>query len=136
VTVDAPVEEVWAVLTALESWPSWNPGVGSMEVRGSLAAGTEFRWVAGGMRIHSRIETIEAPRRIVWSGRTMGIRAVHLWELAPAGTATRVHTEEAFLGLIVRLFAGRMKRELEAALAQGLDALKTEAERRRVGART
>ena len=132
--VDAPIDEVWAVLTDLAKWPQWNESVTGMEVHGPLAAGTEFRWVAGGMKIRSRIEEVEAPNRIVWSGTTMAIRAVHIWELAPADSMTRVRTEESFQGLIVRLFARRMRRELDRALEQGIGALKNEAEMRHGGA--
>ena len=129
--VAAPVDVVWGVLTGLEDWPKWNVSVSRMDCRGPVVVGTEFHWLAGGVAIHSRIEELDAPRRVVWTGRTMGIRAVHAWELTPAGGGTNVRTEEAFEGLIVRLFAGRMRRELDRALAQGLDALKREAERRR-----
>lgn len=101
-----------------------------MNIRDPVAAGTEFFWVAGGMKIKSRIEAVDAPYRIAWSGNTMGIKAMHLWELEPSGTMTKVHTEESFQGLIVRLFAKRMKEALNSALAQGLDALKNEAEKR------
>jgi len=60
----------------------------------------------------------------------MGIKAVHVWELSPAGDLTKVRTEESFQGLIVRLFAKRMNSELVKALRQGVEALKIEAEKR------
>jgi hypothetical protein len=63
----------------------------------------------------------------------MGIKAIHVWELSLLGDSTRVHTEESFQGLIVRLFAKRMKSELTNALKQGLSALKNETERRHSG---
>jgi len=129
-TISATVQEVWAVLSDLEKWPEWNGSVSAMEVFGPLLPNTEFHWVAGGMRIKSRIEEVEAPNRIAWSGRTMGIKAVHVWELSPAGDLTKVRTEESFQGLIVRLFAKRMNSELVKALRQGVEALKIEAEKR------
>lgn len=128
--VSASIEVVWRALSELEKWPQWNESVTQMRVRGPLEVGTEFHWVAGGIEIRSRIEDVEAPNRIAWSGTTMGIRAVHLWELSSSGIMTKVRTEEAFQGLVVRLFAKRMERELKNALAQGLAALKREAESR------
>jgi len=129
-TVKASVQDVWDVLSNLEKWPEWNESVSSMTVHGPLSPNTEFHWVAGGMKIRSRFEEVEAPNRIAWSGRTMGIRAIHVWELSSEGDCTRVHTEESFQGLIVRMFARRMKGELTKALRQGLSALKNETERR------
>ena len=134
--VNASVQEVWNVLSELEKWPEWNESVTSMKVKGPLAVGTEFIWVAGGMKIKSRIEEVEAPHRIAWSGVTMGIRAMHLWKFTSAETMTKVHTEESFQGFIVRLFAKRMNRELKNALTQGLAALKKEAEKRRITTQT
>lgn len=128
--VNAPIETVWRVLSDFEKWPAWNESVSEMKLLGPVEENTEFHWIAGGMKIKSRIESVEIPKRIVWSGKTMGIRAIHAWELSEVGTSTKVHTEESFQGLIVRLFSGRMKKELIQALKQGLGALKKEAERR------
>jgi hypothetical protein len=127
--VHASPEDVWTVLSDLEKWPQWNESVKTMEVRGPVAPGTEFRWVAGRTKITSRLEEVDPPHRIVWSGTTMGIRAVHIWELTADDTSTKVSTQESFQGLIVRLFARRMGRSLERALAQSVEALKREVER-------
>jgi len=79
--IKAPIQIVWQVLTDLEKWPEWNESVQEMHLQGEVAIGTEFRWKTGGMRIRSRIEEITSPVSIVWSGRTMGIRAIHVWAL-------------------------------------------------------
>jgi hypothetical protein len=129
-TISATVQEVWDVLSDLEKWPEWNGSVSTMKIFGPVLPNTEFHWVAGGIKIKSRIEEVQAPNRIAWSGRTMGIKAVHVWELSSVGDLAKVRTEESFQGLIVRLFARRMNNELAKALRQGLGALKSEAERR------
>ena len=53
--------------------------VASADLRGPLAPGTEFRWKSGGSSIVSILQEIEPKRRIAWTGRTLGIRAVHVW---------------------------------------------------------
>jgi len=50
--------------------------------------------VAGGAKIKSRIEKLNSPNRIVWSGTSMGIKAVHVWELHPENGGTSVRTED------------------------------------------
>ncbi|MCB1163696.1 SRPBCC family protein, partial [bacterium] len=37
IAIPLPPREVWAVLTDLDSWPRWNPGVTRMERRGPVA---------------------------------------------------------------------------------------------------
>lgn len=134
--VDAPPPLVWTVQAGLASWPEWNPDVASVDLRGPLAPGTEFRWKAGGTPISSTLREVEANRRIGWTGHApLGIRAAHTWSFEPEGAGTRVRTEESFDGLLARLFAGPMQRMLAGSLEKGVAALKAEAERRaRAGA--
>jgi uncharacterized membrane protein len=79
--IDAPVETVWDVLTAVESWPAWNPDIKSVSLEGELAEGASFRWKAGPGTITSTIREIDAPRRIAWTGKTFGINATHVYRL-------------------------------------------------------
>lgn len=37
-------------------------------------------------------------RRIVWTGPTQSILAVHVWEFTPTATGVHVHTEESWNG--------------------------------------
>ena len=76
--IDAAPETVWEVLTAVESWPAWNPDVKSVSVEGDIAEGKSFRWKAGPGTITSTIQQIDAPRRIAWTGKTFGIDATHV----------------------------------------------------------
>ncbi|HNW61243.1 MAG TPA: SRPBCC family protein [bacterium] len=128
--INAPIQLVWSILTDLEKWPEWNDSVKTMDLQGKVAAGTEFRWTAGGLKIRSRIEQVDAPKRIVWSGRTIGIRAMHSWTFTEEKEGTKVRTEESFEGWMVKLLARPMNRSLSDALEQGLAALKKEAEKR------
>lgn len=128
--VNAPVETVWAVLSDFERWPDWNEAVAGMRLGGPVEAGTTFVWRAGGTKIASRLEEVVPPARLAWTGKTMGIRAVHVWRLTPQGEGTHVRTEESFDGLIVRLLPGLMRKMLIRALEQGVQALKAAAEAR------
>lgn len=69
------------------------------------------------------------PGVIAWTGRTMGIDAVHVWRLESKGAETAVTTEESFQGLLVRLFPGAFHRMLSGALDTVLRDLKAAAER-------
>ena len=128
--IEAPIASVWSILSDLENWPSWNKGVSKIRVNGPVKPGTSFAWVGGGSKIVSRLEEVDPPNRIAWSGKTLGIRAMHVWELSQKGEGTQVHTEESFEGLVARLFRRVAKRTLAKALDQGISSLKAEAESR------
>jgi carbon monoxide dehydrogenase subunit G len=131
--VRAPAELVWQILADIAQWPRWNPAVQRVAVQGPLRPGAVFRWKSGGMNIVSRVHEVSHGTRLAWSGRTLGIRALHVWTFEQTGEGTLVKTEESFGGLVARLFAKWLQPLLERALRQGLDALKTEAERRSGG---
>lgn len=127
--IDAPIERVWEVLTAVERWPDWNPEVKSVSIVPPLAAGSTFSWKAGPGTISSRIEHFDRPRSVAWSGRTLGIRAVHVWRLEGRDGRTLVRTEESYEGLVARVLRRPLQKMLDAALADGARFLKAEAEK-------
>ncbi len=127
IQITAPAEVVWKVLTDFEQWPAWNKVVTKMRVDGPLAPGTEFHWKAG-VNIASRIQELVPPNRISWTGRTLGIKALHVWSLRAGQGGVLVRTEESFDGLPARIFASRMRRLLRKSLEEGLAYLKHECE--------
>jgi hypothetical protein len=127
--VDAPLDVVWSVLTNIKEWSRWNPEVEYVDMEGPLKPGTEFRWKAGGALIVSELQEVEPKRRIVWTGKILGIRAVHVWTFAEQTDGVLVHTVETFDGLLARLFAKSMRRMLASTLSKSMEALKAECER-------
>jgi uncharacterized protein YndB with AHSA1/START domain len=130
VEVAAPPELVWAVLTDIDGWPSWNPEVKSASLEGPVAKGMRFRWKSGPGTITSTLQTVEPPHLIAWTGKTLGINAAHVYRLEPRGDSTIVRSEESWDGLLVRLLRRPMTKTLQKAIESGLEHLKTEAERR------
>jgi uncharacterized protein YndB with AHSA1/START domain len=130
IEITAAPETVWQVLTAIDQWPSWNPQVKSASLQGDLQEGAEFRWKAGPGTIVSRLADVQAPHRIAWTGKSMGLKAIHVHTLEERNGGTLVKTEESYDGLVARLFRGRLRKMLDGALRDGLQHLKTEAERR------
>jgi carbon monoxide dehydrogenase subunit G len=130
IEVAATPEAAWAVLTEIEDWPRWNPAVESVTFEGPLDEGAEFRWRAGPGTIRSTISDIDAPRRIAWTGTSLGIKAIHVHTLDRRNGGTLVRTEESYDGLLAHLFRGRLHRMLDDALRSELQRLKVETERR------
>jgi hypothetical protein len=129
IEIAATPEGVWRVLTAFERWPAWNHDVKSISFQGGVTNGSVFRWKAGPGTITSTIQRVEPPRVIAWTGRTLGIKAIHFWWLEPRNGNTFVRTEESYEGLMARALRGPVQKALDDGLANGLRSLKAEAER-------
>jgi carbon monoxide dehydrogenase subunit G len=129
IEIDAPIDHVWGVLTAIERWPTWNPDVKSVSIDDPVAEGVTFRWKAGPGTITSRVEHFERPRLVAWSGRTLGIRAIHVWRLETRNGKTVARTEESYDGLVARVLRRSLQKTLDTALTDGAGYLKAEAEK-------
>ena len=130
IEVAASPEIVWAVLTDIGHWPSWNPEVKQASLSGPFAPGVQFRWKAGPGTITSTIQVVEPLRRIAWTGNWFGVKAIHVHTFEPRDGGTLVTSEESYDGVVARLLRGRLQKVLDGALDSGLQHLKAEAERR------
>lgn len=128
--IEAKPEEIWRILTDVNRWPTWNPLVSSAKLSAAFGPGVSFPWKSGGITIVSTPVEVVPPRRIVWTGRAIGTRAIHVWELEPlSARSTQVTTAESFDGWLVRLMKGAMQQKLDSALQSWLEHLKIEAEK-------
>lgn len=128
IQIAAPIALVWARLTELAQWPAWNSDISRVQVAGPLAPGTRFTWRTGGATIQSELHTVLLGQAFGWSGRTMGLYAVHNWTLSEADGVVTVSVEESMSGLLARLFKGAFNRSLAKGMAHWLAALKGAAE--------
>ena len=128
--IDAPLGQAWSILTNISEWSRWNPGVKRVVVGGPIEVGTEFGWRAGRIPIAARLITVEPERRIAWTGRTLGLDAVHVWGFQARDDGIMVHTEESLDGMLARWFQGRLREMLQRNLAESLRLLRSECKRR------
>jgi hypothetical protein len=131
IQIDAPRDLVWDVLVGFGEWPSWQAGVSAVFIAEPAAPGVKFKWKTGSGTIRSTIDEVDAPSRISWQGRTLGIKADHAWQLDDVdGGGTRVSTQEGWRGFTVRILRRTLQSTLQQATDDGLVELKAEAERR------
>ncbi len=126
--IAAPPDRVWRILSAIADWPSWNQDIRFARVDGPVAAGTRFRWKSGPLAITSTVEDVVSAHRIGWTGRTIGLRARHVWTLTDDGGGTRVRTDESLTGVLPRLFAGPIRKSVQQSLDKWLAMLQATAE--------
>jgi hypothetical protein len=128
--IDADPETVFAVISAIDEWPSWNPDVKSAVLEGPVEQGTVFRWKVGPSSLTSTLEVVDPPNAIAWTGRTMGITAIHVFKFEARDGGTLASSEESWDGLIARLLKGWSRKTLEKGIEDFLSHLKAESERR------
>jgi hypothetical protein len=133
VEVAADPDTVWAVMADIVRWPSWNPDIKAATVQGPVQPGTSFSWKAGPGTIRSTFQVVQRPTELSWTGRTMGIGAIHVYQLRTSDQQpdhTTVRLEESWSGLLARLLRRPFTRTLQTAIDTGLARLKAEVERR------
>ena len=81
--------------------------------------------------MRSTIERAERHRRIAWTGKRFGIKAIYFCCLESQGEKTLVHIDASYEGLIARCFTARLKPCVEGALADALRHLNDKACARR-----
>lgn len=129
IEIAAPPERIWALLTEIERWPRWNAFVQAASLRGSLEAGSVFRWTSKGFSVTSTLREVIPNRRISWTGEAFGTKALHSWELDTTDHGVTLRTAEWFGGWLPKLMPRTMQRTLDETLPAWLEAIRKEAER-------
>ena len=94
----ADPEVVWEVLTAIEDLAQLESGRHVGVPGGRAGRGLRLRWKAGRATITSTLQRVERPRLIAWTGKTLGLRAIHVYRLEAHGAGTFVSTAESWEG--------------------------------------
>jgi hypothetical protein len=78
----------------------------------------------------STLEVVNPTSEIGWTGKAMGINAVHVFQLEGRNGGTLAKSQESFRGLIPSVLKSYSRKILQRGIDGILSALKTEAERR------
>jgi hypothetical protein len=136
ITIDAPPERVWRILTDFSAYPEWNPFIRRLE--GRPAVGERLRMnlkIPKGwpMRIRPKVLGFEPGASLRWRGR-LGVAGLfdgdHRFEVVPAGPrSTQFRQRETFSGALVPLLGAWVAAGALRGFAAMNDALKMRAER-------
>jgi uncharacterized protein YndB with AHSA1/START domain len=130
VQIEASPERVWGLLSRIDQWPQWNSLVQTAALGGPLHPGSVFEWKSKGLRIVSTLQEVVPNKRLAWTGKAFGTRAIHTWEIAEKDRGVVLRTAESFDGWLPRLLPKTMQRTLDETLPSWLQAIKAEAEAR------
>lgn len=122
--IQATPAAVWQRLAAIGSYSQWLPGADEVKLEGPVAPGSTFALKSGSLTWHATLRVVEPERRIEWTGTTLGMRAIHRWELQPQGEGTLAITEESLEGWLARVLKLRQPKFLDETLVVWLEGLK------------
>lgn len=121
ITIDAPAEQVWRVLTDVDAYPDWNPFI--PRITGALTPGSRIEVQlqppgGRGMTMRPSIRDVDTNRELRWLGH-LGIPGLfdgeHRFVIEPLGEErVRFVQEERFSGLLAPLvlrFVGEQTRQ-------------------------
>jgi len=107
IDIQAPVDEIWRILTDLPRWTEWNRTV--ERTVGNIDSGakvTVFVKQSPGRAFPLRVTELDAPRRMVWAGgMPFGLfTGTRVYELSAPAVATAVFSmREAYTGPLAGL---------------------------------
>lgn len=129
IVIKASPATVWNVLTNIDGWATWQTKISKPILNGPLQPGTTFDWKTDGSGIHSTIHTVDPHQHFGWTGKTMGIYAVHNWTLTEVPGGTQVLVDETMEGFLARLLKTWFNKNLSSDMEFWLEQLKTQSEK-------
>lgn len=124
ILIKASPTEVWTVLTDIDNWPKWLSMVTEAKLQGPLQANTTFKWKASSLTITSKLHTVQPNSAIGWTGKVLGIQAIHNWTFQQKNDYTEVMVTKSMEGFLASLFKKMMNKSIEKDMILSLELLK------------
>lgn len=135
IEIDAPLTKVWSILIDFESWKEWNPIVN--QAIGTAAPGAKLSITMRGKdgkdanKYMPIVTSIEEPTSFRWRAKMMAgflFTNDKVFELEEVGSGTRFVHIEAFSGILVPMFWGKLNQGVLPMLKSMNNALKIRVE--------
>lgn len=135
VTIDAPIEDAWALTIDVEAMPSMSETFSSVQRldAGPLKVGSRAMVEQPGLGKRTwTVTVLDPPHRFAWTTRLLGSRMTGIHELEPAGTGCRSRLAFEITGWTSALLGALAKKQIAKAIAIENAGLKRTAETRRL----
>lgn len=129
ITIKADSLRVWKVLTNIDNWPTWQTDISKSKLNGELKPEATFNWKSNGAKINSIIHIVKHNSKFGWTGKSLGIYAIHNWALSEVNGITTISVEESMEGFLASLFKKSFNQNLEKGMTKWLNLLKQECEK-------
>lgn len=103
IIVHAPVKMIWKILTDHKNWEKWNNQIKEVNFDGDLSETAKFTWHFDGTKYNSEIQSLEKHKLLSWTGKSMWLKRVVVWELDGNKESTIVKLKTSLEGLFAIL---------------------------------
>jgi len=124
--IDAPPDNIWAVMIDVERWSEWTPSVTRLEKldAGELHVGQRVRIEQPKLpKMTWEVTEVDPGRSFSWSTSRPGVTTVGTHEVAVDGSGSEIRLTIEYRGLlapVVHLLAGRRTHQYMEQEARGL----------------
>lgn len=132
ITIAAPAQSVWVVLTDLERWPDWTASMRSVRALSSGPTGTGSQFQVRQPRMPAAVwEVTEfTPHRsFTWGSRAPGVHVVARHDLSPTDSGTRADMTVDMTGPLAWLVAALAGQRIRGFVQMETDGLRHASER-------
>lgn len=129
ILINSKIEKVWTILTEIDNWSYWQKDISFSKLNGPLQINSTFTWKMGGTKIHSTLHTIDPLKAIGWTGKTMGLYAIHNWIISEIDDNIKVEVEESMEGFLASYLKFMFNPNLEKGMIKWLEFLKNQCEK-------
>ena len=137
IEIAAPISKVWSILTGFNDWEGWNPIVNQASGVASLGSKLSITMCGKDGKSANKytpvLIEIDQPKSFRWRATMMAgflFTNDKVCKLEETAAGTRLIHIEAFSGLPVPIFWGKMEKPVPQMLKSMNDALKMTAEKR------
>ena len=114
--INKEASEIFKKLTDLEGLPSWFAALERVNAK-ELKEGSKIEFKFKRKRVKSEVHTFsKGEYKLGWTGRAIGIRAVHNWEVVEDEGGAVVFVDQSLEGPLAHLFANKFKVEVNKKL--------------------
>ncbi|MEM9950135.1 MAG: SRPBCC domain-containing protein [Chloroflexota bacterium] len=108
--INASPESVWAVLTDVQNFPTWEPNVIKVEGQAKLGEKVVVHTKLSERAFPVTVSEFIPNQKMVWSsGMPLGLfKGARTFTLTPVADGTQVKTREEFTGFLLPMFRGQI----------------------------
>lgn len=110
ITINAPAETVWSILTNADAYPSWNSTIDSIE--GTIAPNEKIKLhakISPKRAFKLKVSEFNPYKKMIWSDGNAMFKGVRTFTLESMGENTTVFTmQEVFTGAMLPMIKGSL----------------------------